>query len=128
MTYKTAVLAVAGTVISKTTQTLIGAVIDTSFYDFLTLHFEYNSGDETGLIIQAHTMRASDLTDVAQWQDWTAAAGAKTATVNSITPTDATPHYITFDVRGIAFMKFTQGGSNNDGTPTGTYEASYTLK
>ena len=127
MATKTKVLVAAGTVIAKTTQTLIGAVIDTSFYDFLTLHFEYNKGDETGLIIQAHTQRTA-LLDVAQWQDWTAAAGAKTATVNTITPTDATPHYITFDVRGIAFMKFTQGGSDNDGTPTGTYEASYTLK
>ena len=128
MTTKTKVLAVAGTVIAKTTQTLMGEVIDTGYHDFLTLHFEYNKGDETGLIIQVHTALDGDLTDVAQWQDWTAAAGAKTATVNTITPTDATPHYITFDVRGIAFMKFTQGGSNNDGTPTGTYEASYTLK
>jgi len=127
MATKTAVLAAAGTVVAKTTQTLIGSVVETFHYDFITLHFEYNSGDETGLIVQAHTLRTATL-DVAQHQDWTAAAGAKTATVNSFTPTDATPHYITFDVRGIAFIKFTQGGSNNDGTPTGTYEASYTLK
>lgn len=128
MATKTKVLAAAGTVIAKTTQTLIGEVIDVGYHDFLTLHFEYNKGDETGLIIQAHTARTEALADVAQWQDWTAAAGAKTATVNTITPADATPHYVTFDVRGIAFVKFTQGGSSNDGTPTGTYSASYTLK
>ncbi len=115
------------TVISKTTQTLIGEVIGTGHYDFLTLFFLYEKGDETGLIIQAHALDAED--GIAyQDQSWTAAAGTKTHTLNQYTPVDAVPHYLTFDVRGISFVKFTQGGSNNDGTPTGTLTASYTLK
>jgi len=31
-------------------------------------------------------------------------------------------------VRGITYIMFTQGGTANDGTPTGTLAASYTLK
>jgi len=124
---KTKVLVPALTVISKTTQTLIGEVIDCADYDFITLHIEYNKGDETGLSVQFHTQRTAAL-DLAQDQTWSTAAGVKTCTLNSHTLTDAVPHYLTFDVRGIEFCKFTQGGTSNDGTPTGTFEASYTLK
>jgi len=120
----TKVLQTAGEVISKTTQTLIGEVIKVTFIDFITLHIKYTKGDETGCILQAHPQRT--LTeDVAQDQSWTAAAGTKTHTLNEFTLSDGIEHYITFDVRGIAYIKFTQGGSDNDGTPTGTFKASY---
>ena len=124
---KTKVLAAALTVIAKTTQTLIGEIIDTAHYDFITLHIKYTKGDETGCVVQAHSQRTEAL-DVAQDQLWTAAAGTKTHTLNEYTMANGVQHALTFDVRGIAFIKFTQGGSDNDGTPTGTYAASYTLK
>ena len=127
MATKTEILVPAGTVINKDTQTLMGSVIDCSFYDFITLHCEYNKGDETDCEVVFWTQRTAAL-DVAQDQGWTTAAGDKTATLNAYTLTDAVPHAITFDVRGIAFCKFTQAGKTGDGTPTGTIEASYTLK
>ena len=58
----------------------------------------------------------------------TETGGATTLTDTTLTITASKTSYMTFDVRGVAFMKFTQGGSNNDGTPTGTLAASYTLK
>ena len=117
----------AATVIAKTTQTLIGKEIATGHYSFLTLFFDYVNGDETGILIQAHFMNETGGTE---YQDvsWTATAGTKTATANQYTATASASNYITFDVRGVAFVKLTQGGSNNDGTPTGTLAASYTLK
>jgi len=126
MAHKTAVLQ-AATVIAKTTQTLIGEIIDCDFYDFLTLHLIYTKGDETGCLVKAWILRTLTSTP-SQDQSWTAAAGTKSAVLNELSLTDSVPHNITYDIRGIKYMKFTQGGSNNDGTPTGTLAASYTLK
>jgi len=127
MAVKTKVLVAAGTVISKDTQVLMGEVIEVGYHDFITLHCEYNSGDETDCEVVFWTARTAAL-DWAQDQGWTAAAGDKTATLSAHTLTSTVPHAITFDVRGIDFCKFTQGGKTGDGTPTGTIEASYTLK
>lgn len=114
------------TTISKTTQTLIGAEIKCGSYDYITLYFDYVKGDETGVLIQAHFLQVSGGTE---YQDvsWTAAAGTKTATLNELKLTATANRFAVFDVRGIAFVKFTQGGSDNDGTPTGTLAATYTL-
>lgn len=117
----------AASVIAKTTQTLIGAEINCAGYDRITLFFEYDKGDETGILIQAHVLWADDGTAY-QDQSWTAAAGTKSATANQYTATEDANGYITFDVSGVEYIKFTQGGSNNDGTPTGTLAAYYTLK
>jgi hypothetical protein len=117
----------AATVIAKTTQTLIGAEISCAGYKFIALFIEYVKGDETGLNIYPYFMQSTGGT---AFQDcsWSASAGAKTATVNYYTLTASANRMITFDVSGIEFVKFMQGGSNNDGTPTGTLAASYCLK
>jgi len=117
----------AATVIAKTTQTTIGDIIHCSGYDYITLFFDYTKGDETGLLIQVHFLNSAAGT---AYQDitWTAAAGTKTATANQYTATATKSHYITVDIRGVEYIKFTQGGSNNDGTPTGTLAATYTMK
>jgi len=114
-------------VISKTVQTLIGNVINVGYHSHISLFIKYTKGDETGLTVQAHVQRTA-AADIAQTQGWSTAAGVKTATLNSYTMTTAVQHVITLDVRGIEFIKFTQGGSSNDGTPTGVYSASYTLE
>jgi hypothetical protein len=116
----------AATTIAKTTQTDIGSEIGCAGYDFITLWFTYVNGDETGLVIQAHMLPESGGTE---YQDisWTAAAGTKTATANELKLSASASRFAVFDVRGIPFIKFTQGGSDNDGTPTGTLAASYTL-
>ena len=116
----------AATTMAKTTQTAIGSELGCAGYDFITLFFTYTNGDETGILIQAHMLQATGGTE---YQDatWTAAAGTKTATLNELKLIATASHFATYDVRGISFIKFTQGGSDNDGTPTGTLAASYTL-
>lgn len=117
----------AATVISKTTQTLIGKEIATGGYEYLTLFFVYTKGDETGLKIVPNMLYATGGT-LYPYNVKTETGGATTLTDTTLTMTASKTSYMTFDVRGIAFMKFTQGGSNNDGTPTGTLLAAYTLK
>jgi len=116
----------AAAVIAKTTQTVMGAEVSCAHYDYLTLYFQYVKGDETGLIVKAFVMPETGGT-AHQDLTWTAAAGTKTATINQYTVTATGNYYIMFDIRGIEFIKFTQGGSNNDGTPTGTIAASYAM-
>ena len=116
----------AATVIAKTTQTIIGQEIACAHYDFLTLFMEYVNGDETGVIIQAHLMDTAGGT-AHQDVSWTGSAGSKTPTANQYVLTASGNHYITFDIRSVEFLKFTQGGSDNDGTPTGTLAASFTM-
>jgi len=113
--------------IAKTTQTLIGSVIDCRGYNYLTLFFTYTKGDETGLTIVPSLLR-TPTGDAYPFAEWSTAAGAKTLTASTFTLTASASSYITLDVEGIDYVKFTQGGSNNDGTPTGTLAASYTLK
>ena len=117
----------AATAISKTTQTAIKGEIDCTGYDFLTLFFTYTKGDETGLILTPKVLRESGGTEY-PYAITTATGGAFTVTDTKLTLTATKSSYMTFDVTGISLMKFYQGGSNNDGTPTGTLAASYTLK
>lgn len=117
----------AAAVIAKTTQTIVGDEIACEGYDWLTFFFTYTKGDETGLKIVPSFLRVSGGTAY-PYATNTATGGATTLTDTSLTLTATKTSYMTFDVRGMAFMKFTQGGSNNDGTPTGTLAASYTLR
>ncbi len=112
--------------IAKTTQTLMGAEISCKSYDTITLFVEYTNGDETGVIIQAHFKFASAGT---AFQDvsWSAAAGTKLATVNEFKMTASADRYISFGLDGMEYVEFTQGGSDNDGTPTGTIVANYSM-
>ena len=117
----------AATTISKTTQTLVGHEINCEGYEYLTVFFAYVKGNETGLIITPSVLDKSGGTAY-PYAILTTSAGAITLTDTKITLTASTSSYMTFDVHGVDFMKFTQGGSNNDGTPTGTLAASYILK
>jgi hypothetical protein len=116
----------AATTIAKTTQTLVGAVIECRGYDFLTFFFTYTKGDETGLTLTPSALDAND--NVYPVPIWTATAGAYTVVSTTYVLTATRSGYITLDVRGIDRVKFTQGGSANDGTPTGTLAARYVLK
>ena len=116
----------AATTIAKTTQTLIGQEIGCASYDYITLFFTYDQGDETGLDIQVHFMRNTGGT-AHQEASWTSAGGAKVLTQDSYRLTADATSYIIIDIRGINYIKFTQGGSANDGTPTGTLAASYSM-
>lgn len=116
----------AATVISKTTETIMGEEIDCGGYDFLTLFFTYTKGDETGLNITPYFMWSTGGTAHSD-QSWSSAAGTKTSTDNMYQVTATGNYLIVIDIRGIEFIKFMQGGSNNDGTPTGTLAAYYTM-
>jgi len=117
----------AATTISKTLPVLIGKVIATGGYEYITLFFTYIKGDETGVTLIPSMMQSAAGT-AHPFAEWTAAAGAKTVTSGNFALTASRNGYITLDVRGIAYVMFTQGGTANDGTPTGTLAASYTLK
>jgi len=117
----------AATVIAKTTQTLISKEIPCSGYETITLFLDYIKGDETGVIVIPYIMYSAGGTAY-QDQSWSVAAGSKTITANNFLMTATGNHIIVMDVSGAEFVKFTQGGSNNDGTPTGTLAANYMLK
>ena len=117
----------AATVISKTDQTAVGSIVSTGGYEYITFFMTYVKGDETGLIITPSVMRTSTGT-AHPYMEWSTAAGVKTRTASSFTLTASANAYITLDVRGISYIMLTQGGSANDGTPTGTLAVSYTLK
>ena len=121
----TGVLQTAAT-ISKTVQTIMGAEIVCSGYDRITLFFDYVNGDETGLLIIPEIMVTAAGTEY-QDQDWSATAGVRTTTANSYKVTASGNHQILLDISAVERIKFTQGGSDNDGTPTGTVAATYAL-
>ena len=114
------------TIISKDTQTVMLGEIACGGYDTITLFVEYTNGDETGLLIQAHFKHASGGT---AFQDvsWSAAAGIKLATLNEFKMTASVNRYMVFDIKGLQYVEFTQGGSNDDGTPTGTITVNYSM-
>jgi hypothetical protein len=116
----------AATVIAKTTQTAVGSIA-VGAYDYITLFFNYVNGDETGVIIKVWTEDNTDSTEY-QLGEWALAGGAATFTATSYTFTANTDAYVTLDVRGLDEIIIYQGGSNNDGTPTGTLAVSYFLQ
>ncbi len=112
--------------IAKTTETVIDVEIPCGGFEELTLFFTYVNGDETGLNIYPYYLQESAGTEF-QDRSWTAAPGTKISTTNILQVSASGDYYAVFDIRGIEFIKFYQGGSNNDGTPTGTLAASYAM-
>ena len=123
---KSAVLQ-AATTIAKTTETVVGTIIDTGHFDYLTLFLVYVNGDETGVNVYPYLMPLSTGTET-QLTDWDTTSGVYTHTAQVINFTANATVSVTIDVRGIRFAKIYQGGSANDGTPTGTLAVSYTVK
>ncbi len=116
----------AATTIAKTTETLIGAEIGCAGYDWITLFFAYTKGDETGLYIVPYIMQSSGGT-AHKFVLWSEAGGVYSAEQTKYTATASLTGAITLPIKGIEYIKFMQGGSNNDGTPTGTLAASYSM-
>lgn len=116
----------AATVIAKTTETLISEEIRCGSYDFITLFGTYTKGDETGLNIVPYFMQEYEGT-ARKLVLWSEAGGVYTAEQTIFQLTATIEFSIKVDIRGIEFIKFMQGGSNNDGTPTGTLAASYAM-
>jgi hypothetical protein len=116
----------AATTIAKTVQTAVGAEIGTENAMYITLFFSYVKGNETGLDI---ILNARNTTGGANHQNriWTPTSGAEAGDVEKIRVTASGDYFFTWLIKGIDFVQFTAGGSNNDGTPTGTLAASYTL-
>jgi hypothetical protein len=117
----------ATTTIAKTTQTAMGSEIGTENAEYITLFFTYTKGDETGLDIILNARNTTGGTNHEN-RVWTASSGVQTANIEKIRVTATGNYYVTWLIRGIDFVLFSQGGSNNDGTPTGTLSASYTLR
>jgi hypothetical protein len=116
----------ASAVISKTGENLMGVEIPCAGYSWLGLYLNYTKGDETGLYVFPYVLWKSG-GDEHPWVVWATVGGVYTATAQKLHFTATAKRHFVFDVRGIEIMKFYQGGSNNDGTPTGTLSAAYTL-
>ena len=114
------------TVIAKTTETLVGE-IDCLGYSFLTLFLEYTKGDETGLDVYPYLLFEADGTEF-PLVEWETVGGVFSATEQKLEMLASSDLHFCLDVRGIDRVKVYQGGSNNDGTPTGTLAVSYALK
>jgi hypothetical protein len=107
----------------------MGAVLDVTAYEYITVFLEYTKGDETGLVVTPWFGRTSDPTSGVIWPfgEWTPTTGVNAFQAHTYKMTATGKYYITLYVGGIQFVKVTQGGSDNDGTPTGTIGASYTM-
>jgi hypothetical protein len=116
----------ATAVIAKTTQTLVGAVIGTENAKHITLFGTYTKGDETGLDIVVSFLRTETGT-AHPLSVWSPTAGVYTRADAKYRLTATANFAIQLDIPAVDFLKVTQGGSNNDGTPTGTLAMSYTL-
>lgn len=116
----------AATVIAKTTQTTVGAVLPSEGYEYLNLFVTYVKGDETGLDIVVSYLRSADGTVYTE-SEWTESGGVYTRTVRKYFLTATASTVIPLFIGGIDYIKITQGGSNNDGTPTGTLAVSYSM-
>jgi len=116
----------AATVIAKTTQTAIGTELGVEGSEYIQLFIDYEHGDETGVIIKAYAHRTHNGINH-QYILWTEASGVYTAEDDSIELTATGNYTRTYDVGGIDYIFFTQGGSADDGTPDGTLAVSYTM-
>jgi hypothetical protein len=116
----------AATVIAKTVQTLIGAEVDATNGRYVTFTFAYVKGDETGLKITPYFLTSAGGTKIPV-VEWSNTLGAYVGSPISITLTASQTASIKFDRTGYWGMRFEQGGSSNDGTPTGTLAASVTV-
>jgi hypothetical protein len=116
----------AATTIAKTTQTAVGSVIGTENYEYITLFGTYAKGNETGLDIVFNFQRTVDGTAHAN-VEWTETGGVYTYQAQKFRLTASRNFFIQLYIPAVDYVLITQGGSNNDGTPTGTLAASYTL-
>jgi cytoskeletal protein RodZ len=115
----------AATVISLTDQTAIGGEIGTENVEYLHLYLTYAKGDETGVTIRMFARRTTGGTDY-QSKVWTESSGVTTANDEEIYLTASGSYLFEWELGAVDFVYFTQAGTN-DGTPTGTLAASYSL-
>ena len=117
----------AATTIAKTTQTAVGAIIGTEGYRTMTVFLTYVKGDETGLDVIFSFQRTATGTAHPE-TEWSETAGVYTREARKWRLTASANVDIQIDVQARPFVLITQGGSNNDGTPTGTLAASYAMQ
>ena len=117
----------AATVIAKTTQTAVGAVLGTSGADVLNIYANYVKGDETGVDVIVSFQRTATGTAHPQVL-WSEAGGVYTLEAQKYRFAASGNAVIPVNVEAIDYVKITQGGSNNDGTPTGTLAVSYSME
>ena len=114
------------TVISKTTQTNMGSAIPCENAEYITVYLDYTKGDETGVDIILNKLLSVDGAKY-QEREWASSSGVLTSNVQKIRLTATGKYTYSFFIEGSNWVQFTQGGSNNDGTPTGTLAASYVM-
>jgi hypothetical protein len=116
----------AAKTISKTLPVAIGGDIGTENAEAIQMFFNYVKGEETGLLIKAYAHRTLNGTNH-QYILWTESSGVYTAEDDVLKFTADGNYTREYDVRGIDYILFTQGGSDDDGSALGTLAVSYTL-
>lgn len=127
MTTSTKRVLQAAATIAKTTPTAVGKEINVSEHDHLTLYMDYVNGDETGCNVYVYELNEKGGTN---YQDTTETNTAGTIAFQDnlvYLGTATINRKIGYDVSKINWIVVKQGGSDNDGTPTGTLAADYTL-
>ena len=116
------VVKASGTTIPAS-ETAISSEIDVSGYDEITLYVDYTKGDETNLLVYPKILRESggDEHPSGAWTN-----NVQMEFVQQKAKMDATgKFYITYNTKGIHLIKLY--ADSTAGTPTGTYEVSYSL-
>lgn len=117
----------AAATIAKTTQTIMGSELPTENVECFRLFLDYVKGDETGVDVIMNLRRIIGGTSY-QNKEWTSTAGVNASVVEKIRLTASGNYSFAWTYPCADYIYFTQGGSNNDGTPTGTLAASYTTE
>jgi hypothetical protein len=106
------------------TETDLSDEINVGRYERLNLYIKYTKGDEDGVFITPYDLIETE-GERFQFQQWDAAAGSKARTVSDFSLTASGNYLISLDVFATKFIVFTQDADN--GTPTGTIEAWYSI-
>jgi len=113
------------TVISLVDQEALGDEIGTENAEYIHLYLTYVKGDETGVTVRMFARRESEGTSY-QSRVWSESSGVNTQAEEEIYLTASGSYRFEWLLGAVDFVHFTQAGTD-DGTPTGTLAASYTL-
>lgn len=112
------------TPLAEVTGRPLAEVLGCDVYDTFTLFVKYEQGDEDVLYITPFSRPTLEGDDY-QFQTWDAVGDIRTVTVSKFALTATGNYKMTFDIRGIHFIKFqldTVGG-----TPSGTVKVQWTM-
>jgi hypothetical protein len=112
------------TPLAGVTGRIVGEVLGCDVYDHVTLFVKYVKGDEDVLYVTPFSLPTID-GDAYQFQTWDAVGAIRTRTKSKFSLTATDNYLITFDIRGIEFIKFQM--DTEGGTPSGTVKVQWSM-